>query len=133
MFVCLFYFTNLSFCCRQYPILSMSTLLESRLHHHRVRVLSRRARESEVFEDDTPNRRLVRLSTLTNPHSSLAGNDEGFFLTRRQRSQKEHWERERNLQQVCVFPTLAIRRAHYIFRQSLPETRVKRYMLLSPT
>ena len=36
----------------------MTSLLESRLHHHRVRTLSRKARESEIHEQEPPNRRL---------------------------------------------------------------------------
>jgi len=42
----------------------MSTLLDSRAHHRRVRVLSRKARESEIFNEEPRNRR-----RLFNPES----------------------------------------------------------------
>ena len=42
----------------------MSTLLDSRAHHRRVCVLSRKARESEIFNEEPRNRR-----RLFNPES----------------------------------------------------------------
>ena len=61
----------------------MATLLESRAHQHRVRLLSRKARESQMYEQDPPSRRLP-----VNPDHEL---------TTRQRAQRRRREREKHV------------------------------------
>ena len=68
----------------------MTSLLESRAHHQRVRILSRKAQESEVHDQDPPSRRLhVAPPLLVSTNEST--------LTRRQRGQRRRRQREKNL------------------------------------
>ena len=69
----------------------MATLLESRAHQHRVRLLSRKARESQVYEQDPPSRRLP-----VNPDHEL---------TTRQRAQRRRREREKHVSMNSVDET----------------------------
>ena len=66
----------------------MATLLESRAQHRRVRLLSRNVRESEVYEQDPPSRRLP------------VNRDQQ--LTTRQRGQRRRREREKQLSNSVV-------------------------------
>ena len=67
----------------------MATLLDSRAHHHRVRVLSRKLRESNVHDEEPPNRRFPSISY------SPVTNKENEVLTPRQRSQRQCRQREK--------------------------------------
>ena len=68
----------------------MSTLLESRINHRHVRLLPRKARESEIINEE-PLRR--RLPLLMCPET----NNDTDELTRRQRSQRERRRKEKEL------------------------------------
>jgi len=66
----------------------MATLLESRAHHHRVRLLSRKVLESQVYEQDPSSR-----------HLPVIADDE---LTTRQRAQRRWREREKHISNNIV-------------------------------
>ena len=68
----------------------MSTLLESRINHRHVRLLPRKAHESEIINEE-PLRR--RLPLLMCPET----NNDTDELTRRQRSQRELRRKEKEL------------------------------------
>lgn len=72
----------------------MSSLLESPVLHHRVRTLSSKARETEVHEQDPPNRRLPARDHTTPPMNSYSGCTE---LSNRQRGQQRHRKKEREV------------------------------------
>lgn len=73
----------------------MSTLLESRTHHHRVRALSRKLQESNTHVDEPTRRRIPAHSTLSPPTAN--NNSE---LTRRQRGQRERRQKEKNIRKT---------------------------------
>jgi len=70
----------------------MTSLLDSRVHHRRIRILSRKAQESIVHDEDPPNRRFP----LTPSHTvSPATSDNSEELTARQRGQRLRRQREK--------------------------------------
>jgi hypothetical protein len=73
---------------------SMETLLERRREHRRVRILSRKIRESETCEEDPPNRRVP--DKVITPRSS-GGENTDIVLTPRQRAQRQRRQLERDL------------------------------------
>jgi len=70
----------------------MTSLLDSRVLHHRVRTLSRKARESEVHEQEPPNRCLPARHDPLAPMNNSCGE-----LSNRQRSQQLRWKKERDV------------------------------------
>ena len=73
----------------------MTTLLESRTQHRRSQVLSRRACEAEVHNQDPPNRCLPVIFADSVPTNICTGN-----LTTCQCSQRHCWELEKEIQSV---------------------------------
>jgi hypothetical protein len=72
----------------------MTTLLESRTHHHRLRVLSRKAQESLTHDEEPSKRR----SPAVPPDSRSTNDDVGeSLITRRQRSQRLRRQKEKSL------------------------------------
>ena len=64
---------------------NMSSLLESRAHYHRVRILFRKVRETEILEQDPPHRR------------QLVCLNESDGLSNRQQSQQMRQRRESDI------------------------------------
>ena len=74
----------------------MSTLLDSRAHHRRLRVVSRKARETELYNEEPQNRRLpVRVDGVTN--NSVTNNVVAQLsnCSRRQQGQRRRRDNER--------------------------------------
>lgn len=69
----------------------MTSLLDSRLLHQRVRTLSRKARESDVYEQEPRRRRLPARDHTSAPGSNYCGE-----LSNRQRSQQRRRRKERD-------------------------------------
>jgi hypothetical protein len=73
----------------------MTTLLDSRVHHRRIRILSRKAQESIVLNEEPSKRKSPVMSRV-----SVATKNIGDQLTARQRSQRQRRQREANIQKA---------------------------------
>jgi hypothetical protein len=73
----------------------MTTLLDNRVHHRCVRILSQKAQELTVLNEEPSRRR-----TPVVPAESVATKAIGDGLTARQRGQRERWQREKALKMV---------------------------------
>ena len=73
---------------------SMMTLQESRVHHRRLRTLSRKAQESIIHNEDPPTRRIPVISA----HSPATSANNQGQLTSRQRSQRQRRQNEALMQ-----------------------------------
>ena len=73
----------------------MTTLLESRTHHHHVHALSQKAQESFTHHEEPPKRWIPAVPSL-----SPAMENDGDRLTRWQHSQRERRQNEKLIQRV---------------------------------
>ena len=73
----------------------MTSLLDSWIHHRRIRILLQKLRKSTIHDEDPPNRRIPP----TRSHLP-ATNHNDKELTMRQRNQRLRWQREKTIQSL---------------------------------
>ena len=89
----------------------MSSLLESRKHHQRVRVLSRKAQESNVLEQEPSNRRLPNMATTDNSLEPLSARQRGQRQCREREKKEQVMSSREQCSTVClssVFPRTSV-------------------------